>query len=137
METRNLSNGRLEVWTDAGHVIRKIGNSNPTDVRRRRVSADELDQWEEITVEEAERAKRLAENEAHYRSIVSARIRSRYDLDAELAILRQRDSKPEEFAAYSAYAEECKAAVKAEINTESDLADVVDELSSEEGVGDE
>ena len=143
METRNLSNGRVEIWTDAAHVIRKKGDNNPTDVRRRRVSADEIDQWEEITVEEAERAKRLAENEAHYRSMVSARIRSRYDLDAELAILRQRDSKPEEFAAYSAYAEECKAAVKAEINAESDgsdisdESDVVDELSSEEGVGDE
>lgn len=137
MVTKELNNGRVEISTDAAHVIRKIGDSNPTDVRRRRVAADELDQWEEITVEEAERAKRLAENEAHYRSMVSARIRSRYDLDAELAILRQRDTKPEEFAAYSAYAEQCKAVAKAEINAESDESDESEATSSEEGVGDE
>ena len=39
-------------------------------------------------------------------------IRKRYSLSAELAILRQRDTKPEEFKAYNEYAEECKAAVK-------------------------
>lgn len=120
METKHLSNGRVEISTDVAHVIRKIGDSNPTDVRRRRIAADEIDQWEEITVEEAESVRRSAASEEHYRRMVSARIRSRYDLDAELAILRQRYSKPEEFASYSAYAEECKAAVKAEINTESD-----------------
>lgn len=120
METKEVFGGRIEISTDAAHVIRTKGDNNPTDVRRRRVSADELDQWEEITVEEAESAKRSAENEAHYRSKVNERIRRRYDLAAELAILRQRYSKPEEFAAYCAYAEECKAAVKAEINTESD-----------------
>ena len=68
--------------------------------------------WEEITVEEAENAKRSAEAEERYRHIVTERIRRRYDLDAELAILRQRDTKPEEFAAYSAYAEQCKAEAK-------------------------
>lgn len=120
MVTKELNNGRVEISTDGAHVIRKIGDSNPTDVRRRRIAADEIDQWEEITVEEAENAKRSAEAEECYRRMVSDGIRRRYDLDAELAILRQRDTKPEEFAAYSAYAEECKAVAKAEINAESD-----------------
>ena len=35
-------------------------------------------------------------------------IREKYTIDDELAILRQRDSKPEEFAEYNAYCEECK-----------------------------
>jgi hypothetical protein len=39
-------------------------------------------------------------------------IRLRYSMSDELAILRQRDEKPEEFAAYHAYAEECKKIVK-------------------------
>lgn len=39
-------------------------------------------------------------------------IRLRYSMSDELAILRQRDEKPEEFAAYNAYAEECKRVVK-------------------------
>lgn len=53
-----------------------------------------------------------AENDERYRRIVSDGIRRRYDLDAELAILRQRDTKPEEFAAYNAFAESCKSDAK-------------------------
>ena len=39
-------------------------------------------------------------------------IRDKYTIDDELAILRQRDTKPEEFAEYNAYCEECKNIVK-------------------------
>lgn len=53
-------------------------------------------------------------NEA-YERLVIGRIRKRYSLNQELAILRQRDSKPEEFAVYNTYVEECKAAAKAEL----------------------
>lgn len=42
-------------------------------------------------------------------------IRLRYSMSDELAILRQRDEKPEEFAEYHAYAEECKRVVKEKI----------------------
>lgn len=51
-----------------------------------------------------------------YSRMVSEKIREKYSLDAELAILRQRDEKPEEFAAYFEYAEQCKAEAKAELN---------------------
>lgn len=47
-----------------------------------------------------------------YGSLVEKKIRLRYSLSSELAILRQRDSKPEEFAAYNEYVEQCKAEVK-------------------------
>lgn len=43
-----------------------------------------------------------------YEQRVSDRIRERYSLDEELAILRQRDTKPEEFQAYFDYAERVK-----------------------------
>lgn len=39
-------------------------------------------------------------------------IRLRYDVNAELAILRQRDSKPDEFTEYNSYCEECKRKIK-------------------------
>lgn len=39
-------------------------------------------------------------------------IRLRYSVSDELSILRQRDDKPEEFAAYHEYAEECKHVIK-------------------------
>lgn len=50
-----------------------------------------------------------------YEERVVQLIRERYDLDAELALLRQRDSKPEEFAEYNAYCEECKQRAKEEV----------------------
>ena len=53
-----------------------------------------------------------------YAARVSAMIRERYSVDAELAILRQRDGKPEEFAAYNAFAEDCKARVRASLGEE-------------------
>lgn len=43
-----------------------------------------------------------------YEQRVVNRIRERYSIDDELAILRQRDSKPEEFAEYNAYVEQIK-----------------------------
>lgn len=50
-----------------------------------------------------------------YRKEVVRLIRNRYSVDEEIAILRQRDAKPEEFAEYNAYAEQCKAKAKEEI----------------------
>ena len=47
-----------------------------------------------------------------YEQRVQQSIRERYSVDDELAILRQRDTKPDEFAAYYEYAEQCKAQAK-------------------------
>ena len=43
-----------------------------------------------------------------YEQRVVNRIRERYSVDDELAILRQRDTKPEEFAEYNAFVEKIK-----------------------------
>lgn len=50
-----------------------------------------------------------------YEERVVELIRLRYDINSELAILRQRDSKPEEFAEYNAYCEECKVQARLEL----------------------
>lgn len=50
--------------------------------------------------------------DAVYGSMIEKKIRLRYSLSSELAILRQRDTKPEEFAQYNEYVEQCKAEVK-------------------------
>ena len=55
---------------------------------------------------------------AFYGREIEKKIRERYSVSDELAILRQRDSKPEEFAEYNTYAEACKEQVKAEIEAE-------------------
>ena len=51
-----------------------------------------------------------------YESEVNERIREKYTLSQELAIRRQRDTKPEEYAAYNAYCEQCKAQAKIKYN---------------------
>ena len=50
--------------------------------------------------------------EYSYEERIVMRIRAKYSIDDELAILRQKDEKPEEYAQYYAYCEECKAYVK-------------------------
>lgn len=47
-----------------------------------------------------------------YEKRVVNRIREVYSVDDELAILRQRDTKPEEFAEYNAFVEKIKAEEK-------------------------
>ena len=50
-----------------------------------------------------------------YPNLVSRLIRERYSIDDEMAILRQRDTKPDEYEAYNAFCEECKAKARKEI----------------------
>lgn len=50
-----------------------------------------------------------------YEQRVVARIREVYSVDDELAMLRQRDSKPEEFAEYNAFVEKIKAEERGEV----------------------
>ena len=71
--------------------------------------------YREMTAEEI--AKSQEEQKKHmqsfnYGELVDRYIREKYSLSAELSILRQRDTKPEEFAEYNAYAEQCKAKAK-------------------------
>lgn len=69
---------------------------------------------EEAAAQVAEAAK--AEQEywrtVPYEEAVDGEIRKRYSVSQEFAILRQRDEKPEEYAQYYAYCEQCKAFVK-------------------------
>ena len=65
-----------------------------------------------------ELAKRNGTQERLYPELVSEYVRRRYSINAELAILRQRDEKPDEFAEYNAYAEECKIEAREELSIE-------------------
>ena len=55
-------------------------------------------------------------NTIEYPQLVEKKIRTKYNVSAELAILRQRNSKPEEFAEYNAFCELCKSEAKKELN---------------------
>ena len=51
-----------------------------------------------------------------YEELVITLIRQKYSINEELAILRQRDSKPQEFAEYNQFVENIKTQLKAKIN---------------------
>ena len=55
-------------------------------------------------------------NTIEYPQLVENKIRKKYSVSAEFAILRQRNSKPEEFAEYNAFCELCKVEAKTELN---------------------
>lgn len=59
-------------------------------------------------------ARKQKENEAKYEDLIVSKIRKKYSVNQELAILRQRDTKPEEYQEYFDYVEQCKLEVKNE-----------------------
>lgn len=74
---------------------------------KKQMSREEL--MEKIKNHKSNFIKKLA---LTYEQKVSYLIREKYSQDAEFAILRQRDTKPEEFEVYNNYCEECKNKVK-------------------------
>ena len=65
-----------------------------------------FDAWQEYIVPET------APSIPTYEEKVEQLIREKYSLNQELAIQRQRDTKPSEFEEYFAYCEECKQIAK-------------------------
>ena len=58
------------------------------------------------------KSRKETEAKIEYENKIVTLIRKKYNVNQELAILRQRDTKPEEFAEYHKYVEQCKAQVK-------------------------
>lgn len=50
-----------------------------------------------------------------YEKEIEKRIRKRYSVNQELAILRQKDTKMQEFLEYNNFVESCKTSVKIEM----------------------
>ena len=57
-------------------------------------------------------ARKQKQDNDEYENKVVALIRQKYNVNQELAILRQRDAKPLEYQEYYDYVEQCKAEVK-------------------------
>ena len=57
-------------------------------------------------------AKRFNKQKELYPEIVEKLIRAKYTISQELAIHRQRETKPDEFAEYNSYCESCKTKAK-------------------------
>ena len=63
------------------------------------------------------KSRKETEAKIEYENKIVALIRKKYNVNQELAILRQRDTKPQEFAEYNEYVEQCKEQVKNELWT--------------------
>lgn len=64
------------------------------------------------TKRKIEIARRCNTLDQLYAELVEDLVADRYSLKQEIACLRQRDTKPDNFNAYNAYVEECKTQVK-------------------------
>ena len=67
---------------------------------------------------EQEQAEKEYWSNITYKQAIIDQIRLKYDNDDENALLRQRDTKPEEFEEYNTYCEQCKAYVKSKMGLE-------------------
>lgn len=93
-----------EVYSDSGKFIHRLGTESYFK-RSTLLPGDTAGKFEEVD-------EIPEETGTNYNEEVNSMIRQRYSLSEELAILRQRDSKPDEFEAYNEYAEYCKMEVK-------------------------
>lgn len=66
--------------------------------------------YRDMTPEEIAEAERLSETPTRKEAIISA-IREKYSVDDEIAILRQRDTKPREFEEYFNFVEKIKSQI--------------------------
>lgn len=114
------------------HILHRIGSEDYTPIRHTTVDPGRVADYEAVTLEAAEAVKAARAAEAVYKSRVVALIRARYDQDDENAILRQRDTKPGEFAAYNAYVEDCKTKVRAEMEAERKDSEETENENSED-----
>ena len=69
------------------------------------MSADDFEELDE----------RPAYTEEQYAARVEALIAEKYSIAKELAVLRQKEAKPDEWEEYNAYAEACKAKAREEL----------------------
>lgn len=71
-----------------------------------------------LSVEQCEEVDEIPQtiNDTEYGNQVNELIRAKYSLSEELSLLRQRDSKQEEYQKYNAYCEECKKTIKDKMN---------------------
>ena len=58
------------------------------------------------------KSRKETEAKIEYENKIVALIRKKYNINQELAILRQRDTKPQEYQEYYNYVEQCKKQVK-------------------------
>ena len=107
------------ITSDSGKYVRRRSDGlTAKAIAAMTYNADDYEEVDEMPAETF--------NEHEYKERVERLIRERYTVADELGILRQRDTKPQEFAEYNAFAEACKAQAKAQLAEQPQAANEAD-----------
>lgn len=104
-----------ELVATEGYIHKKGDNSYSEIKRCILLPTLSVDDYEEVF----DIPKYTAEE---YKAKVVELIRTKYSLDDELGIQRQRDTKPEEFDEFNSYVEECKIKAKELLNNGTEIS---------------
>lgn len=99
--------------------MEEIRELTPEELYQKKISDEferlkNLPKEELVLTEEQIQAELELAKQQQYEDLIVSKIRKKYNVNQELAILRQRDTKTEEFAEYNAFVEQCKAEAKKE-----------------------
>ena len=115
----NLNVGEYhEVFNVQDHIETYTDKEEVEVVKTDELTGEEYTETEWVEVEKTrpyltcELLVKKKEIKIPYEKLVEKYIREKYSISQELAILRQRDTKPQEFEEYFNYAEECKRRAK-------------------------
>lgn len=99
------------ITSDSGKYVRRLADGlTAKAIAAMTYNADECEEVDEMPSEPF--------SEHEYKERVERLIRERYSVADELGILRQRDTKSEEYAEYYAFAEACKEEAKTQMLAE-------------------
>lgn len=118
MKIKESKPGFVVLSAEDGMVLRR-SESETNCVRSVIVSESGIGDWEEVPEADIKAAMETADKERAYAERVDVLIRERYTLSEELALLRQREVKPDEFSTYDAFAEACKAKAREEVGQDT------------------
>lgn len=106
----------INMWSieaEEGKVLRRKGSEEPSAIRQAMVT--DPDEWEEIDA-----AGQPSQTKAEYDAEVERLIALRYSYGKEIEVNREHDTRPEQFAAYLEYVEECKVRARETCKREKD-----------------
>lgn len=100
----------IKVYPNGGKDVKKVIDVEGVEYKPARTENERIYIYIPYTAEELSERQDIK-----YRDLVERFIREKYSLSDELAILRQRDTKAEEFSEYNKFAEDCKLKAKIKI----------------------
>ena len=130
MNTTQKTDNFVELCTDAEHILHRIGSEDYPTIRRIMVKATDAANYEEVSV-----ADIPAYTKAEYDAEVERLIAERYSHGKEIEVNREHDTKPEQFAAYMAYIEECKAKAVANLTAKNESKELLTAAANDTNKG--